>query len=503
MAQKYEADSSKDVKFGIVYESDLGEDIHQYDIRAFPTYVMFQNNREVNRVEGVNFVGIEGMIAEAGCEKELTGGHTLSGETGVTPLSPEEARKARLAKLGAPAPAAQPAEGTAAAAAAGSAPREKTAAVEPEKKEEAKDTEMKDAEDKDENKMEGVEETEEVCPTAKLDQEAVKQLTESMGFSLIRAQKGLLYGTGGTVEGAVEWLMQHQDDEDIDDPIPKTIQKAQSYKCNECGKILSSMANLELHANKTGHSDFEESTQSVTPLTEEEKAKKVAEIKELLKMKRAEREEVEKVDQVAREKARRLMGKEMAKTREQMDAEQRKRDAIARKREKEAAKRERDRIRAELEKDKMERRSNKGKLSSKLGVEGYNPDAIQYDQEADVETPHTEKKKPQVSANKIDEYIAKVSGYKAGGDGGKCLKVLKAYIGNPAENPDEEKYKSINMDNKVYKTKVKPFMGAKSLLMAVGFTKKDGEDVLVLKEDADLQLMKDTKAKLEKAIESY
>ena len=105
----------------------------------------------------------------------------------------------------------------------------------------------------------------------------LKTLTEAMGFSLLRAQKGLLCGNGGNVEGAVEWLMQHQDDVDIDEPI--TAAKAQSYKCNDCGKILSNMANLELHANKTGHSDFEESTERVKPLTEEEKKAKIEEIK--------------------------------------------------------------------------------------------------------------------------------------------------------------------------------------------------------------------------------
>ncbi len=35
--------------------------------------------------------------------------------------------------------------------------------------------------------------------------------TNSMGFSLIRAQKGLLHGSEG-VDGAVEWIMLHQDD---------------------------------------------------------------------------------------------------------------------------------------------------------------------------------------------------------------------------------------------------------------------------------------------------
>lgn len=60
-----------------------------------------------------------------------------------------------------------------------------------------------------------------------------------------------------------------------------------------------------------------------------------------------------------------------------MEAEARKRTAMLKKKEKEDALRERQRIRAELEKDKRERAANKGKLSSKLGIDGYNPDAIQ------------------------------------------------------------------------------------------------------------------------------
>lgn len=78
-------------------------------------------------------------------------------------------------------------------------------------------------------------------------------------------------------------------------PYRDSLCSSHSYKCNECGKILSNMANLELHANKSGHSDFSESTEEVKPMTDEEKAAKVLEIKALLKAKRAEREEAEKV----------------------------------------------------------------------------------------------------------------------------------------------------------------------------------------------------------------
>ena len=104
LAQKYASDVTKDVKFGIVYEDVLGEAIHEYSVRAFPTYVLFQSGTETNRVEGVNMAGIEQMIASSDGIAELTGGQTLS--DGAAALTPEQARAARLAKLGAGSPAA-------------------------------------------------------------------------------------------------------------------------------------------------------------------------------------------------------------------------------------------------------------------------------------------------------------------------------------------------------------------------------------------------------------
>jgi thiol-disulfide isomerase/thioredoxin len=405
LAEAYAASAEQDVKFGIVYESDLGDDIQEYAVKAFPTYVLFQQQTEVNRVQGANLPALEAMIEAAGCKNEApTGGETLGG-TSLTNLSPAEAREARLAKLGAPPPAPAPAadmtpivadtsmdDATPAAAASG-------------------DVDMKDANDDDAKPAFN-------DPTANLNQEDVKTLTDSMGFVLIKAQKGLIFGNGGTVEGAVEWLLEHQDDMDIEEPIPAGAGLvAQSYKCNECGKILSNMGVLEMHANKTGHSDFEESTEAVIPLTPEEKAVKIAEIKNLLIKKRAEREETEKVDEVKNEIERRSAGKEMKKTREQLDIDQRKRDAMLRKREKDSVARERVRIRAELAKDKAERIANKGVLKSRLGVDGYNPDAIQYDLgDTEAEQPPSNKpKKAPADASKIDDYIKTVSGYKAGG----------------------------------------------------------------------------------------
>jgi len=53
---------------------------------------------------------------------------------------------------------------------------------------------------------------------------------------------------------------------------------------------------------------------------------------------------------------------------------------------------------------------------------------------------------------------------------------------------------------------VKPFVGAKNILLAVGFAiPREGNDRshLILKEDADFELLKSTKIKLEQALVKY
>ncbi len=492
LASTFAQDPAVDVRFGIVYEHTLSEGIHEFGIRAFPTYVLYTNHgmKMAGKIEGVNFEGIKQLIAANGCKKDLGVGHSLGGSGGGASenLSLADARAQRLAMFEKKKPAAQDTTTDASGnenndvdkkqdsdlqdvnmdentqetvketATSASTPME----TETQSAQKEDDVEMKDAtsnaeEEKTDENM--------IDPTANLSKEFLDTLTGEMGFTLLRAQKGLINGNG-SVEGAVEWLMNHQDDEDIDEPI-KLVRK---------------------------------------PLTAEEKAAKVLELKALMKEKRDQRNELEKVDHVEREKQRRSMGQQMAKTREEMEQQARLREAKQRKKEKDAFKRERARLKAELEKDKAERRAHKGKLTSKLGIDGYNPDAIQYDVDGDDEHKPAEtgvKKKPKASVAKIDEYIAKVSAYRAGGDGGKCLKILLAYIKNVVDKPDEDKFKHINMENKAFKGKIKPFIGAKSLLLAVGFSPNQTGTGLDLAEDADLDILAETKAKLEAALAAY
>ncbi len=553
--------SDKQCDFALAHEEDIGDEIHKAGIRAFPTYVLYQEHGRIEggRIQGVNLAGVEDLVkSKCGSRDPFVGmegtGRSLSGapvgnsfEIANEPVSPEEARNRRLARFGGN---TNTVSSSVSSSVGGDGDGDGVGVVKEESQKEevmkeeeteekghaVKDQDMVDVSDDRLNEEKSNEEdvvmknsvdvnvdatdtctvVEMIDPTEKLDKDLVEQLTSSMGFSLIRAQKGLL-NSNGTMEGAVEWLLAHQEDADIDDPIEKVPTnsvdaKAQSYLCNQCGKILSNMANLELHANKTGHSDFQESTQAVKPLTAEEKAEKVKKIKELLAKKRAEREECEKKDNVTREKQRRFMGKEIAKTREEMEIEKRKRDAYLRKKQKEEARKERERIRAELAKDKAERAANKGKLNSRLGVDGYNPSAIQYEvgpdgkpirsSEGDGTKAKVAKIDSRSASVKVDDCIKKISSYRAGGDGGKCLKILLAYVKNVADS-DEEKFKTINMTNKAYVGRVKPFVGAKALLLAVGFSPNDSNDALKLSPDANKGLLIETKAKLEKALASY
>jgi hypothetical protein len=62
-----------------------------------------------------------------------------------------------------------------------------------------------------------------------------------------------------------------------DDMLAGVSSTAQSLKCSDCGKILKSAAFASFHAEKSGHTNFEESTEEVKPLTEQEKKERLEE----------------------------------------------------------------------------------------------------------------------------------------------------------------------------------------------------------------------------------
>jgi len=173
--------------------------------------------------------------------------------------------------------------------------------------------------------------------------ELVGQL-EAMGFSSNRVVRALYFTGSRGIEQAISWLDQHQGNSVMDTPLlvpandGKKGEKAavitRSWKCVETGRLFKSMKALELYAERTGKNNFEESTEEVKPLTEEERKAKKEELIVKLKKRALQKARAEAKAKIEREKARRLAGKASRTMAEEGMRLKRQRDAELRKKRK-------------------------------------------------------------------------------------------------------------------------------------------------------------------------
>jgi hypothetical protein len=186
-----------------------------------------------------------------------------------------------------------------------------------------------------------------------------------MGFEHADAKKAV-EATGNTdVQSAMEWILKNKAEQAPSDsgaPSPNGASKppeteeVKSYKCNECEKIFRNAEEMEVHAARTKHVDFSESTEEKRPLTEEEKKEQFRLIEEKLKVKRAEREAREKKEALESEKNRMKSGKELAEYKRKFEEQQMKELAEARRQEKIDDRMARERIKALIAADRQARK---------------------------------------------------------------------------------------------------------------------------------------------------
>lgn len=154
-----------------------------------------------------------------------------------------------------------------------------------------------------------------------------------------------------------------KDDEDEDEALRMHIKKTgasdepvvNSIKCSECGKLFRSQATASLHAERSGHEQFEESTDEIKPLTEEEKKDKLNELRKKLAEKRAGQAKEDAAANKANEALRRKAGQDAGQIKEDMQAKEIQRDLERKKREKLEDARAKAAIKAQIEADKKER----------------------------------------------------------------------------------------------------------------------------------------------------
>ncbi|KAF2284524.1 hypothetical protein GH714_026120 [Hevea brasiliensis] len=232
---------------------------------------------------------------------------------------------------------------------------------------------------------------------------------EDMGFTIGRAARALHHSGNASLEDAINWIVDHEDDPDID-------------------QVPLIAVNIDI-----------ESPQPFQ--TTEEIQNKVQELRDQA---RKRNEEEEKKLEREKEKERIRAGKEILEAKRTAEENERKRYLALRKAEKEEEKRAREKVRQKLEADKAERRRMLG-LPPSVRHEAINPsrDVVQEKKNFSLSATRAEQLRECLRSlrrnHKDDDAAVK-----------RAFQTLLIYVGNVAKNPDVEKFRKIRISNPLF-----------------------------------------------------
>ncbi|XP_071937417.1 uncharacterized protein [Coffea arabica] len=296
---------------------------------------------------------------------------------------------------------------------------------------------------------------------------------EEMGFPEARATRALHYSGNSSVEAAINWIIDHENDADIDEmplvPVDIPIEASDPFFISEEMKLKAPEISLY-------HLKFSDQV-------------------------RKNREVEEKKLERSREKERIRAGKGLQVAKRMAEENERKRNVAQRKADVEEKRRARERVRQKLQQDKAERRGWLG-----LPVEGplsVNP-AISFSHESK----NLELGKPAlltVSARKEDlmrECLRSLKRQVMGDDSQvkKAFQTLLIYVRNVANNPDDEKFRKIRLGNPAFQSRVGKFKEGVKFLELCGFEIIGGEFLYLPKDKVDMATLAEAWAVLNSAI---
>ncbi|XP_007034322.2 PREDICTED: UBX domain-containing protein 4 [Theobroma cacao] len=293
-----------------------------------------------------------------------------------------------------------------------------------------------------------------------VDKKLLEEL-EAMGFPTARATRALHFCGNNSLEAAVNWVVEHEANPDID-------------------QMPMVPVNRHVEAPKPS-------------LTPEEMKLKAQELRERARKKK---EEEEKRMEREREKERIRVGKELLEAKRIEEENERKRLLALRKAEKEEEKRAREKIRQKLEEDKAERRQ-------RLGLPPEDPAAVKPSAPVVEEKKSSLPVRPATKSELMRECLRSLKQNHKDDDAKvkRAFQTLLTYIGNVARNPDEEKFRKIRLNNQTFQDRVGSLKGGVEFFEICGFEKVEGDQFLFLSRDkVDMQVLNSAGSELNSAI---
>ncbi|XP_062380085.1 UBX domain-containing protein 1 [Sardina pilchardus] len=194
-----------------------------------------------------------------------------------------------------------------------------------------------------------------------------------MGFSRNRAEKAVAHTGNQGIERAMDWLMEHENDPDIDEPyVPaagnvvggETDQQSAAQPPSESSEAMEQEMNALMQEGDGRQA-----------MTEEERNAQVKRLEELMRVKQEERRERERKDEVEREKQRRKQGQELLQIKSKLQDDEMKKLADQRRKEKMEDRLAKQRVRDKIARDREERAQKFGGGASGTGISSPPPEA--------------------------------------------------------------------------------------------------------------------------------
>ncbi|CAO2207363.1 unnamed protein product [Urochloa humidicola] len=325
---------------------------------------------------------------------------------------------------------------------------------------------------------------------------------EAMGFPTVRSTRALHFSGNSNLESAVNWLLEHESDPDIDQLplVPREITIECGDTSNEVTNDVQGMRDTvqeQKPEERTEAGRQNETSQLEREQNADEQEEDRKRILALYKQKRDEEGRARgrirsQLQEDQRERIR--AAKDLMEAKRTLEENQRKRIMESRIADQEEEKRAREKIRQRIADDRAERRR-------RLGLPQENPGAS-----VAIITPTKVKPVERVVTSEQLRDCLRTLKKNHKDDNARVTRayqILLKIIANIVKNPTEEKFRKIRLSNPIFKDRVGNLKGGIEFLELCGFQRLSTAGYLVmLRDKIDMALLNSAGAEIASAMEN-